>query len=179
MCCCDKARSCRGIETATVSLVQVKQMLKPVIEFGKRLAFRYTPLGKPYYPYPNVEPIELATLINEIERQRDVKGSIVEIGVARGMTTYFMSTHLAMSGLEEQKLIAIDTFASFREDDLQYEVKNRGKTRAQLQAFAYNDYERWKKTSPNFRLSRRFKRIVRNWTLPASALSRWRFWTST
>ena len=64
-------------------------LAKPIREAAKALAFRYTSLGKPKYPY-NMEPMQLATLVNELERQKDVRGNVLEIGIARGMTARFM-----------------------------------------------------------------------------------------
>lgn len=116
---------------------------KALLEFGKKIAFRHTSLGRPTYPY-NVEPIQLSTLIMEVERLRDVKGAILEIGVARGMTTRFLAEHIALSGRVE-RLIAIDTFSSFVESDLRYEAANRGKSPAEIAGFAYNDYATWLK----------------------------------
>jgi hypothetical protein len=111
-------------------------------EYGKRIIFRYTSFGAPQYLY-NIEPIQLARLVNEIERLKNVGGSICEIGVARGMTTRFLAEHLRQSGLAEQKIYAIDTFKSFLEADVDYEIKNRGKTKDSLIGFGYNDYRTW------------------------------------
>jgi Macrocin-O-methyltransferase (TylF) len=115
-------------------------------EFAKKIAFRYTSLAAPDYPY-NLEPIQLATLISELERLRAVDGTILEIGVARGMTTRFLCEHIATSKLDE-RLAVIDTFASFLPGHLEHEVSHRGKTREDLELFAYNDFEVWKR---NFR----------------------------
>jgi predicted O-methyltransferase YrrM len=127
-------------------LTSSNRSIKQVIELGKRVAFRYTSLGAPNYPY-NIEPIQLTSLIAEIERMRGVEGSILEIGVARGMTTRFMAEHIALSGSIE-RLVAIDTFASFVEEDVAYEVRERGKSAPDIAGFAYNDYDVWTK---NFR----------------------------
>jgi hypothetical protein len=129
-------------------------MLKPttnplkqtLIEFGKKVAFKYTNLGAPTYPY-SIEPIQLATLITEIERLADVRGAILEIGVARGMTTRFLAEHIASSDRRE-RLIVIDTFSSFVDSDFEYEMKHRGKRRSEICGYGYNDYDVWVK---NFR----------------------------
>lgn len=115
--------------------------IKPFIELGKKLAFRYTPLAVPRYRY-NLEPIELATLIFEIERLADVDGCIVEIGVARGLTTRFLAEHIVLSGRRE-RIIAIDTFSSFTDADVMYETQQRRKRRSEIQGFGYNDYTTW------------------------------------
>jgi hypothetical protein len=120
---------------------------KAVIESAKRIIFRHTRLGAPRYSY-NVEPIQLVTFINEIDRLQDMPGSILEIGVARGMTTRFVAEHLSSKGISDQKVYAIDTFASFVKEDFDYEVKSRGKSGTALAGFGYNDYDVWAR---NFR----------------------------
>lgn len=123
-------------------------MLTDLKELAKSLAFRYTNLAAPRYHY-NLDPIQLTTLINEFERLKDVQGAIVEIGVARGMTTNFLATHIVQSGLEKSlTYYALDTFESFLEKDIDYEVNSRSKIRAEFKGFKYNDFEVWKK---NFR----------------------------
>jgi hypothetical protein len=115
-------------------------------EVAKTIAFRHTKLGVPTYPYPNVEPIQLATLVTEIERLKQVKGNIVEIGVASGRTTRFLCEHIVSQNLQDTlTLYAIDTFASFTKQDLEFEVKQRGKKLSELMAFGYNDFEIWKR----------------------------------
>ena len=110
----------------------------------KKSAFRYTTFGIPQYPYL-VEPIQLATLVFEIDRLRNISGAIAEIGVARGMTTRFVCEHLVKGGYTNQELYAIDTFASFRDSDIDHEVVHRGKRKGDLQGhFGYNDFEVWK-----------------------------------
>lgn len=117
---------------------------KAVIESSKKFVFRHTSFGAPRYPY-TIEPIQLATLVHEIERLKSVEGSIVEIGVARGMTTRFLAEHLTKQGLgSSTTYYAIDTFDSFTEADLQHEVVNRGKNITALRSFEYNDYAVWK-----------------------------------
>ncbi len=116
----------------------------------KKSAFRYTKLGMPQYPYL-VEPIQLATLVLEIDRLKDTPGSIAEIGVARGMTTRFICEHLVSSRYTNQALYAIDTFASFRDSDIDHEVAHRGKRKVDLQGhFGYNDFEVWKRHFARF-----------------------------
>lgn len=120
----------------------INPILQSFVEAAKKIAFRYTKLGAPGYAYC-IEPIELATLVKEIERLKDTAGAIVEIGVARGMTTRFLAEHMISSGCSDQVLYAIDTFSSFTEADLDHEVTTRGKSREQLKGFDYNDYATW------------------------------------
>jgi predicted O-methyltransferase YrrM len=111
-------------------------------EFAKRAAFSVG-IGAPRYPY-NIEPVQLATLVNEIDRLAGVEGSILEIGVSRGMTTRFLAEHLRGRG-NGQRIHAIDTFNSFTSDDLDYEVKHRGKRRKDIRGFEYITFDRWRR----------------------------------
>ena len=127
-----------------MELQKLKRFQKASLEFIKRMSFLYTSSGNPRYEY-NVEPIQLATLINEIERLKEQCGNIVEIGVARGMTTRFLAEHLIKEGLHESlQLYALDTFSSFTSIDLRYEIENRNKLMSDLRGFEYNDFGRWK-----------------------------------
>jgi O-methyltransferase len=123
-------------------------LIKQIKELGKTLVFRYTPIGRPKYEY-NLEPIQLAEIINQIERLKNSNGNILEVGVARGMTTKFVLTHLRLNGgLSSGKYIALDTFKSFPDDDLSYEVNKRGKKLWQLKGFSYISLKSWTR---NFR----------------------------
>lgn len=121
--------------------------VQPIREFAKKLAFRYASLGAPEYSYI-VEPIQLATFVNELDRLRNLPGSILEIGVARGMTTRFLCEHLVASGRTQERLCAIDTFESFLPKDVDYEVKHRGKGAKEIWGFGYIDHDSWRR---NFR----------------------------
>jgi O-methyltransferase len=60
------------------------------------------------------------------------------MGVARGMTTVFLNTH--MDELRDnRKYLAIDTFSGFTSEDVDFEVANRGKSRTAYFGFQYND----------------------------------------
>ena len=116
----------------------------------KALAFRYTSIAVPRYEF-GLEPIQLANLVLEMDRLKEVRGTIVEIGVARGMTTRFICEHIVRSGCTDQRLCAIDTFSSFLSSDVEYEVKRRGKKKSDFDdCFAYNDFAKWKKNFPDF-----------------------------
>lgn len=114
-------------------------------ELIKKLIFRHTPFGAPRYPYTS-DPVELAMLVMEMERLRGRPGVVLEVGVARGMTTRFLAEHSKRS--TGDKIIALDTFRSFTKRDLEYEVQRRGKKPAEMVGFGYNDFEAWKR---NFR----------------------------
>jgi len=120
-------------------------ILQPLEQALKHFAFTHTPFGGPRYPY-NIEPIQLSTLINEIERLKDVPGNILEIGVARGMTTRFLCQHVVNQNLQDSLTIyAIDTYNSFTQHDLDYEVQSRKKQLAALKGFTYTDFDAWNK----------------------------------
>ena len=68
-------------------------MKKIIIETIKKFIFNNTPFGAPSYSY-NLEPIQLSEIIVSIEKIKNIKGSICEIGVARGMTSRFICEHL-------------------------------------------------------------------------------------
>lgn len=126
-------------------------IVKTLKEKAKTLIFRHTSLAAPTYRY-NIEPIQLAYLIMEIERLKNIQGNIVEIGVARGLTTRFLAQHIKNQKLDQSlKLYAVDTFESFTEADLAFEVSNRGKSLDALDAFKYNDYDVWKNNFTDFK----------------------------
>ncbi|HUH61358.1 MAG TPA: TylF/MycF/NovP-related O-methyltransferase [Terracidiphilus sp.] len=122
----------------------------PLRNFAMKLAFRFTRLGAPAYPYI-VEPIQLATLVSEIERLKDVRGSILEVGVAWGMTSRFICEHLSACGRPWERFYAIDTFESFEPKDVDFEINHRGKTRAQVSGFDYLDFDAWRRNFRNFK----------------------------
>jgi hypothetical protein len=139
------------VAPATVAFGVQMSVLKPIREAAKSVVFKYTSLAAPRYPY-NTEPIQLARLVNELERLKDVRGNVVEIGLARGMTARFLCEHIRNQKLEDTlTYYAIDTFQSFTEEDLDYEVHKRGKPLFGLKAFDYNDYEVWKKNFADFK----------------------------
>tara|TARA_Y100000991_G_C21820138_1_gene283519 strand:- start:11 stop:676 length:666 start_codon:yes stop_codon:yes gene_type:complete len=122
-------------------------------EILKKFAFKYTNLGRPSYPY-NIEPAQLSKLISLLDELDGIDGNFAEIGVARGQTTYFLSTHIESSNYifnnKNFKYYAIDTFSSFVQDDINYEINKRGKTLRELKGFNYNSYEKWKENFKTF-----------------------------
>ena len=105
--------------------------------------FKKTSYGSPPYYY-SVEPIQLASFINELERLQNIEGSILEVGVGRGMTTKFLCQHLSTTDTSNTDYYAIDTFSGFITDHLDHEVKNRGKKAFELKGFDFIDFEVWK-----------------------------------
>ncbi len=116
----------------------------------KKVAFRYTSWFRPQYRY-NTEPIQLATLICEIERLKETNGAIIEIGVARGLTTRFLCEHMKKSGITQTPYYALDTFGSFIQEDMDYEIDQRGRRKGQFTGhFGYNDFATWQKNFRDF-----------------------------
>jgi predicted O-methyltransferase YrrM len=135
-------------------MLNIARVLK---EKAKALVFRHTSLAAPSYRY-NIEPIQLAYLILEIERLKHVQGNIVEIGVARGLTTRFLAQHIQNQKMDQAlTLYAVDTFESFTEADVAFEVNSRGKSAEALDAFKYNDYEVWQKNFSDFKFVKAIK----------------------
>ena len=126
-------------------------MRKKLTELIKRLIFRHTNFAKPSYKY-NVEPAQLSELIKSIDRlATGRKNTIVEIGVARGMTTRFLAEHISLNSYNVD-YFCMDTFSSFIDKDINYEVEKRNKNKKDLLAFKYNDYSKWKKNFKNTNL---------------------------
>lgn len=117
-------------------------------ELVKKIIFKYTKFGAPYYPYM-IEPIQIANIINALEELRKVEGNICEIGVARGMTSRLICEHLVLSRYQT-KFFCIDTFNSFTDEDVDYEVRRRGKKKSDFKLFRYNDFEIWSRNFSKF-----------------------------
>ena len=116
---------------------------KIMYEKLKGLLFKYTRLMDPKYLYL-VEPIQLAFLVNFLENIKNNGGSILEVGVDKGMTTRFLCEHIRLSK-SPIKYFVVDTFNSFTEEDVNYEVENRSKPKsdADFLNFTYNDFNVW------------------------------------
>jgi hypothetical protein len=138
----------------------IKYVKTTIIETIKKFIFRYTKLGAPVYAY-NLEPLQLAEIINSLDKLKEVDGCICEIGVARGMTTRFISEYL-----QELKKIpnfyCIDTFSSFIKDDINYEIEHRQKKKSELTGFSYNNFESWKNNFKNYKFIKAIKTDVKN-----------------
>ena len=84
---------------------------KKLYEKLKGLVFKYTRLMDPKYLYL-VEPIQLAFLVNYLENSKNIDGSILEVGVDKGMTTRFLCEYISKSK-SSIKYFVVDTFNSF------------------------------------------------------------------
>lgn len=120
-----------------------------VKELLKKLLFRFTSFGAPRYEYC-IEPLQISLIVNEIERLNHTVGSIVEIGVARGMTSRLICQHLVSQGYKDQNFYCLDTFMSFTQRDLEFEIRARGKSKKELTGFGYNSFKVWKKNFQQF-----------------------------
>ena len=113
-------------------------------EFSKKIIFRFTNFANPKYDY-NIEPAQLLELLTSIDNfaSKTQKSIIVEVGVARGMTTRFLSEHISLKNYNLD-YFCIDTFSSFTNKDLNFEITKRGKAGKELLGFSYNNYTKWK-----------------------------------
>lgn len=107
---------------------------------AKRIAFR-TPglrrLAAPSYAF-GLDPAQLAWLVVALQETKKLDGAVVEIGVARGMTTVFMNE--ALTGMSDPRAyICVDTFAGFTDRDVKHERTKRGKRGVRFPEFSYND----------------------------------------
>jgi O-methyltransferase len=125
-------------------------MKKNIYEFLKKMAFKYTNILNPKYQYL-VEPIQLAFLVNFLSEKKDLTGSVLEVGVDKGFTTRFLCEHIKSENLDV-KYFVVDTFNSFTNEDINYEVINRGKSRdnPDFMNFKFNDYETWSSKFKDF-----------------------------
>ena len=127
-------------------------MKKKAVEILKWIAFRaplLDKIGAPRYPY-KINPGQLAFLAQAIDdtRRAGSGGCILEVGVARGMTSFFLAKHLASTG-DSRRLVLLDTFSGFDKGSLDHEVNHRGKSRGELTAFRYNSSAIFKKQIRN------------------------------
>jgi len=96
---------------------------------GVRYSYRFT-------------PAQLAYLCDCLSATRDVPGCVVEAGCSVGSTTLFLSHHLDAEEIEKT-YFAVDTFSGFRDEDLEVELRTRGKHPEYYRGrFTQND-QRW------------------------------------
>lgn len=88
------------------------------------------------YPYQH-KPYQLQYLLECITRTKGVPGAIIEIGCAHGATTAFLKKHLDDLGCSK-RYVAVDTFSGFVADDVDHEIRMRGKTPLLRTAFRQN-----------------------------------------
>src|SRR5688500_10781358 len=106
----------------------------------KRAAFRWPILRdvvRPRYSF-NIAPMQLCWLAEAINDTRNGDGCIVEVGVARGMTSTFLLEQMRRTG-DERTYYCIDTFSGFVREHAAFEVSERGKKPSEYRAFSYGD----------------------------------------
>jgi len=116
-------------------------------ELAKRIAYRSRWLNfltRPRFPLFGMQPAQLAWLVNKMDDTRRANkkpGAIVEVGVGLGMTTVFLLEHMKLSQ-DNRPYYCIDTFGGFLAKDMDFEEKQRGKRRLEMEGrFAYNKKE--------------------------------------
>lgn len=113
------------MKTALISLVKEIQFLSPL----RRYFF-------PRFDY-NLNAPQLCFLCRCLERTRAVPGAVVEVGCAAGVTTLFLNKYMDGLGIEKD-YFAIDTFSGFVREDIEYEVRKRGKSPDLFTGFQVN-----------------------------------------
>ena len=126
----------------------IKLIIKEIKEIIKKLLFRYTKIGAPTYAY-NLEPSQLAEIVDSLNKVKNIEGCICEIGVARGLTTMFICEHIK-DFKNIPRFYCIDTYSSFVKEDMDFEVERRNKKKSELSGFSYNNFEIWKKNFKKF-----------------------------
>lgn len=115
----------------------------------KKILFRSSflnGLSRPKYEFC-LSPAQLSWLCEAISETRSANrqpGCIVEVGVARGMTTTFLLKHMEIEE-DSRRYYCLDTFGGFTAEDVDYEVTVRDKKRRDYGGFAYNDLSAFKK----------------------------------
>ena len=126
----------------------------------KKFLFKYTKIGAPNYAY-NLDPLQLAEIINSLEKVKNLNGVICEIGVARGMTTRFICEYFKNFD-NKPNFYCIDTYESFAKEDIQYEIDKRAKNKSELIGFSYNNFDSWKKNFQQFDFVKPIQQDVKN-----------------
>lgn len=111
--------------------VGLKRLIRDLL-FHSPLRRRVFPL----YGY-NFTPAQLCFLCRCIEDTRDIEGAIAEIGCSSGATTIFLNKYIESANIAAT-YYAMDTFAGFVAGDVDFEIRNRGKTRELFSDFAVN-----------------------------------------
>jgi O-methyltransferase len=73
-------------------------------------------------------PPQLCYLCQCVEDTKDIEGAIFEVGCASGATTVFINKYMDAQDINKDYYV-LDTFSGFVEEDMQFEVANRGKAR--------------------------------------------------
>ena len=90
----------------------------------------------PRYTY-NLTPPQICFLCQCLEDTKHVNGAVAEVGCAIGETTVFLNKYMDTQEIDK-KYYAIDTFSGFVAEDVEFEVKFRGKTKGLYTGFQAN-----------------------------------------
>lgn len=118
-----------------------------IVQKLTREVLHYSPLRRYFFPkyLYNFTPPQLCFLCRCVEDTKDVPGTIAEIGCANGLTSVFLNKYMSEQGIE-RPYVAIDTFAGFVAEDVQYEVDNRGKQKKLFNRFQVNSRKWYDRT---------------------------------
>jgi O-methyltransferase len=109
------------------------------LKFIKDVSFRTGLLQGSLFPiYPFMyEPHQLEFLLKCVREINSVPGACVEVGCAEGATAVFLKKYLNYLGAKKH-YVALDTFAGFVAEDVDYEIESRGKDEALRDEFIIN-----------------------------------------
>lgn len=112
-----------------------------LVRVCKEILYR-TPLRRYFFPYfrYDMTAAQLCLLCHWLEQTRDVPGCVMEVGCSTGMTTVFLNKYMDAQGIEKD-YFAVDTFSGFVHEDIQYEVRHRGKRASFYTGFRTNKRE--------------------------------------
>jgi len=113
----------------------MKYLLKSLLSLTSYRRFVF-----PRWRY-NFSASDLLFMCNCLEDVRDISGSVLEIGCEYGETTLFLNHYMTDRNIN-LRYFCIDTFDGFTEDDLNYEVEVRNKSRNNLLGFR-NNSKKW------------------------------------
>ncbi|WP_170207645.1 TylF/MycF/NovP-related O-methyltransferase [Luteibacter pinisoli] len=99
-------------------------------------------------------PPQLVFLCQLLADVQSVTGNLVEVGCAHGHSTLFFNRYLDGIRFMRKKYFAIDTFAGFVAEDIQYEVARRHKTAEMYDAFQDNSLDAFEASMRKHAVSR-------------------------
>jgi O-methyltransferase len=106
-----------------------------------------SPLSEYFFPRYRFfhSPVQLCFLCECLAATKDVEGAICEVGCATGWTTVFLNKYMDSANIDKA-YYAIDTFAGFVSEDVEFEVCNRGKRQELFSGFTTNNKSWFDKT---------------------------------
>ena len=111
--------------------LKLKMVLKELLH--------HSPLRKYFFPSPihSFTSAQLCFLCKCIEDTKEVNGAIIEVGCESGSTTLFLNDYMDTQRIEKT-YYAIDSFAGFVVEDIDYEINRRGKIKDYFKSFRTN-----------------------------------------